>query len=388
MGGVAVIQVVGPSAPAVVSPFVRCKHPIDLENLPPNQIRLCQWADGNQVIDDALIAVRRDGTGEFVIELSLHGGPRIVQRSLLMLQRVGAKIVEPHDLLAQSCPAASALEQELLPLLLEAKTRAVTIWLAEMAGRLDGRVRGILSLLADGKIDLARENLAALSSAAVPAGRLIRGVRVVVVGGPNVGKSTLINSLAVREQAIVSDLPGTTRDWVEHPAAIDGAPFTFVDTAGIRETQDPIEQEAVRRTHQQASTADILLSVLDLSAPLESSPTVASHHPDTPAADSLTCLALVVANKSDLPPHVSWRAVLDRGTVPLCISAARMTGLGDLRARLILMAGLTAWRQSLVAPLTERQQDTCRAALSALDAGVEGTAVARLRNLLDPVSCG
>jgi len=390
MGGVAVIQVVGRSAPAVVSQFIRCKQPIDLENLPPDQIRLCRWADGEQLIDDALVAVRRDAAGEFVIEISVHGGPRIVQRSLLMLQRAGARIVEPLDLLAQSCRAASALEQEILPLLLEAKTRPVAAWLAEMAGRLEGRVRGILSLLECGEVDRARDDLGALSDAAAPAGRLVRGVRVVVVGGPNVGKSTLINSLAVREQAIVSDLPGTTRDWVEHPAAIDGGPFTFVDTAGIRETADPIEQEAVRRTYEQAATADILLVVHDLTAPVASDPAIAPPHPDMPAAASRTRPTLVVANKSDLPPHVSWKSVLDRGAGPPCVSAARMTGLEELKARLVLAAGLTGWRQSLTAPVTKRQEDACRAALSALQAGPDGPAEAagRLRNLLNPAPCG
>lgn len=390
MGGVAVIQVVGRQAPRLVSPFIRSKRPIDLENLPPDQLRLCQWADGDQIIDDAIVAVRRTPAGQWVIDISLHGGPRIVQRSLLMLQRAGARLVDPVDLLVECSHAAGPIEREILPLLLRARTRAVAAWLAEMANRLPERVRELLDLLAAGDLDSARQELAQLCSAAALVPKLLDGVRVVVTGGPNTGKSTLVNALAAREHAIVSDLPGTTRDWVEHPGTIDGIPFVFVDTAGIRDTHDPVEQEAIRRACQQASTADILLTVFDLTVPAPSDPTVALSEDLTERTDRPPPPVIPVANKSDRPPHPSWETVSVQGTRPLRISALRLVGLEALQEAMVRSAGLAGWRGWLVAPLTERQQLACRAALSALRERPSDprNAAGRLDELLDRPSSG
>ncbi len=346
----------------------------------PDEIRLCRWVDGDQAIDDALLAVRRNPNGRFVIDVSLHGGPRIVQRSLLMLQRAGARVVEPLELLNEGYPATDALEREILPLLLKAKTRAVAIWLAGMVRRLPERIREIQAGLTAGRVDWARQQLADLCRAGDRARILLNGVRVVVVGAPNTGKSSLINSLAGREQAIVSDAPGTTRDWVEHPGAIGGAPFTFVDTAGLRETTDRIEQEAIRRTHQQTSTADIILHVFDLTVPAPVNPPWLQASP--PADPAQRTPVIAVANKADLPPHRSWSAVIRDENHPLQVSALTSAGLADLNRALIEAADLTDWRQSLVAPVGERLISCCQAALSALTEGAgPQEAARRLENL-------
>ena len=135
MGGIAVIQVVGSRAPALVASFVKAKHSIDLEQMDAGQVRLGRWVDGGQTIDDALITVRHSPAGEAVVDISLHGGPRIVQRALSMLKRAGARIVEPIELIDRSWLTANAVERELLPALLRAKTRAVASWLARTSRR-------------------------------------------------------------------------------------------------------------------------------------------------------------------------------------------------------------------------------------------------------------
>jgi len=390
MGGVAVIQVVGSDAPRVVGKCLRSRRPLDLATMDPGEIRLCRWVNGDEVIDDALVTVRQDRGGPFIVEISLHGGPRIVQRALLMLQQAGARVVEPEELLDEACTAANAMEREILPLLLKAKTRAVAVWLAKLVQKLTDRIKALLDLIESGEETLARQELAALCQASEQAKKLLTGLRVVVVGAPNTGKSTLINSLAGREQAIVSELPGTTRDWVEHPTAIDGVPVVFVDTAGIHDATDPIEQEAIRRTHQQASVADIVLSVADLTIPFElgRSPYWMAGGDSGTSAHVPTVVA--VANKSDLPPHPSWQDVLSAETGPLRISALTSAGLNDLETTLVRMTGLTGWRQNLLAPVTPRQVECCRAALSALDARQADpqTASRWLKNLFEPETRG
>lgn len=389
MGGVAVIQVVGGGAPRVVAKCLRSRRPLDLGNMDPEEIRLCRWVDGEQVVDDALVAVRHGRGGQFVVDISLHGGPRIVQRALLMLQQAGARIVQPLEVLDEAHPGVAPVEREILPLLLKAKTHAVAVWLVDMVQRLPDRVRTILALLQAGQEAPAKQELAGLLQAGEQTKALLDGVRVVVVGAPNTGKSTLINSLAGREQAIVSDLPGTTRDWVEHPAAIDGIPVVFVDTAGIHDAKDPIEQEAIRRTHRQAATADLVLAVSDQTTPLQ-----VGHglHPmmagDSPSPARVPPVISVV-NKSDLPPHPSWQGVLTAEKGLLRISALTSAGLGDLEAKLVSTTGLTGWRQNLVAPVTPRQADCCRSALSVLEAGIEGLQAASrwLENLFGPTGC-
>lgn len=372
MGGVAVIQVVGRLAPGLVTQYLRARHPIDLQAMSPDEIRLCQWVDGEEVVDDALVAVRREPDGQLVIEISLHGGPRIVQRSLLMLQRAGARIVDPLDLLGAAFAAITQTEREILRLLIGAKTRAVALWLTEMIDRLPKEFRATLDLVETGRLDAARDALKNMMAAGERASRLLNGVRTVVVGRPNTGKSTLINSLAEREQAIVSDLPGTTRDWVEHPGAIDGIPFTFVDTAGIHDTSNPIEQEAIRRTHQQALAAEIILVVFDASVPHHSGSDLPWTPSNSPAEDRCPPPVVMVANKTDLPLHASWLSVFKAEPQILKVSATTRSGLGRLNQTLVEAADLTGWRQDLVAPVNKRQRELLQTALSALKQGSTG----------------
>jgi tRNA modification GTPase len=389
VGGVAVIQVVGPTAPAVVARLLRSRHPLDLEHLDPGEIRLCRWVDGDQTIDDALVAVRRSDRGEFVIDISLHGGPRIVQRSLLMLKHAGAAIVEPRELLGITCQPSNAIEGELLPLFLRAQTRAVAAWLGEVIRQFPHTLQRVLDHLAAHELDPARTELESLCAAEEKARFLLSGVRAVLIGGPNTGKSTLANALAGREQAIVSDTPGTTRDWVDHPGAITGAPFTFVDTAGLRDTADPIEQEAIRRTYVQVGTADLVLQVLDRSAPAPEDPTADRHTAWPPVKPGhLSPPTVLVLNKCDLPPHPGFPNVSawDRQKPMASVSAKTGEGLDRLRALLLQAVGLTNWRQDVVAPLTAQQKDRCQTALSVLKTKPPRPdhAMAALRSLLSP----
>jgi tRNA modification GTPase len=185
---------------------------------------------------------------------------------------------------------------------------------------------------------------------------LIEGLRVVLVGEPNVGKSTLANALTDRELAIVSDIPGTTRDFIEYPAAAEGLPLTIVDTAGVRDSSDALEQEAIRRTLQQVRSAEVLVRVLDASNPADTTPP-ATHE-------------IVVWNKADLksairnlfePEPQSRRPQ----SAILSISALTGQGLNDLRRRLLQVHALSDWH-NLKMCFTPHQVEIGQRTLSAL----------------------
>ena len=399
-GGIAVIQIVGPSAATLVSPFLRAKHTLDLARMEPGELRLCRLVDDEQVIDDALVTVRDTGDGRTVVDISLHGGGRIVQRALLMLKRAGARPVEPIELLRDTGGAANAAEHELLPLLLQAKTRPVASWLLRMADRLPAEVSSVIRAIRADDLPAACAALTALCGGSNKVRHLLDGVRVVLVGEPNVGKSTLANALAGREHAIVSEIPGTTRDWVDHAGAIEGVPFTFVDTAGIRPTTDPIEQEAVRRTHEQIRPAVIVVRVIDLSLP----PTVAdleainaelhgrrdrvsSQNEEQPPRDGTASPTLLVWNKSDLSAATGHEPLLaTAGDAGLRVSARTEAGLSDLRLALLGPVGLTGWQQGLLCAVTEAQVTACRQALSALSGSEPDTS--RAADLLQRLAAG
>lgn len=329
------VQVRGAGAPDLVAPLLQSSRPLNLNALPEDELRLCRLVDDGQVIDDVLVSVTR-GPGTSIIDLNLHGGPRVVQRALLALQRAGAEIV-PAAALGPAWPTRSKLERELLALLPSAGTRAVARWLLRLESRLQARLTEIRQALSAGEIAQAREQVQRLLEAHRPIRRVLSGVRVVLFGEPNVGKSTLANALAGSEEAIVSDVPGTTRDYTEHPGAVGGVPFTFVDTAGVRETADPLEQEAIRRTHAQLSRADIVLHIRDGSRP------PVSGEPVPPGA------SLTVLTKADLGIHAGW------GSEGLPVSARSGLGMESLRKRLLQMVELEEWEERLVGPVTDRQ---------------------------------
>lgn len=382
IGGIAVIQVAGPGADQVVGRFLwKGKTRLDLSRMPASELRLCRIADGDETIDDAIVCTRTSQAGEPVVDLNLHGGVRIVQRVLLMLQREGVRIAEPAALLDICWPAPTRLHADAYRLMAHVHTRRVARWLARLPDLLGPRIAAILAAIEADRTSDAISGLDGLLAGAGRAELLVSGVRAVLVGQPNSGKSTLANALAEREQAIVSDLPGTTRDWTEHPAAIDGVPVTFVDTAGIRPTSDPIEAEAIRRTSQQISQARILIRVIDGTQPPDRSDEALIRQPSRGAGEQISVLD--VYNKADLPVHPANELAV-RQPDAIQISARTGLGLERLRGRLLEAVAIGPGADETVAPFTAEQADACRRARDALSRApiTAGEATEWLQNLL------
>jgi len=267
----------------------------------PRRATLARLRDpeNGEVIDEALalwFPAPRSETGEDMAELQLHGGHAVVAAVLKALGRVeGLRLAEPGEFTRRAFDNGrldlTAVEglADLIAAETPAQRRQAFRQLKGLTGdRAEAWRRQIIEALAlvEARIDFSdeadvpeglvrpalhdarqlREEIAAALANSGHGERLRDGLTVAIAGPPNAGKSTLLNRLARREAAIVSPIPGTTRDVIEVHFNLDGFPVTLLDTAGIRESDDPVEQEGVRRARQRAETADLVLWVIDVSA--------------------------------------------------------------------------------------------------------------------------
>jgi len=274
--------------------------------------------DTGEAIDAGLLLVfraPRSYTGEDALEFQLHGSPAVMRRGLSALLKAGARLAEPGEFtlraylkgrldLAQAESVLALVEAESetarrqalrgLSRALSARIRAIEEplidLLAHIQATLDYPEEGVEPHRAKETIEAALRAIDALLKTA-RASRIAReGARLVILGPPNAGKSSLLNALLGYERAIVTPVPGTTRDYLEAPFELEGLPLKAVDTAGIRETDDPIEAAGVARALTLAEEADLVLWVVDQS------------EPNPPSPPELTQKQpILVASKSDLP---------------------------------------------------------------------------------------
>jgi len=313
----------------------------------PGHAMLETLRDQGEILDQAMVlwfSAPRTVTGEDVAELHLHGSRAVVEACFAALNRLGLRMAEPGEFTRRALfngkMDLSAVEglADLLAAETESQRRdairrqrgAIPRKLAAWRARLIEIAAGIeASIDYDGEDETVgaaeiahgldrplAEIDRALSIA--PAERLRDGIRVAIVGPPNAGKSTLLNALAGRDAAIVSDIAGTTRDLIECPVAIEGIPFLLVDTAGLRDTLDPIEAIGVARAQDELEFAQIRI---DLAADRDDDRTIAvsaKSDVETPRPDTLAISAR---------EHIGIKALQDR----LCQATKTMLpGTGEV----------------------------------------------------------
>lgn len=352
-GGVAIVRISGPLARQVLSEVFSPSHPSP--TLAPRHFYHGYLRDqSRQVTRDEVLAVFMPGphsyTGEDVAEIQCHGSPLVVRTIIDDLLGRGCRLAQPGEFTQRAFLSGriDLSQAEAVADLVKARsTGAMNIALAQMGGRLHREVQSyretVLELLTltELHIDFAEEEIdrpdlhqaRALGEnllsrietllAGFDQGRVLReGVSVLIVGRPNVGKSSLLNTLLGESRAIVSDIPGTTRDTLEEQIVIGDVPLRLVDTAGIRETFDPVEAEGVRRARERLSTADLVLLVVDGSQPLTGDDHLAM-------AACIGRRVIVVLSKSDLPPHIHDPAAFPGPLVRLSVHSG--DGLEQLR---------------------------------------------------------
>ena len=281
-----------------------------------------------KIVDEVLLTLMRapkSYTREDIVEINCHGGPLPLRETLQLTLRLGARLAQPGEFTKRAflngridlAQAESVLD------IVQAKTeKSLEMALGQLGGKLSKKIdllkRKMVNFLSylEAEIDFPDENIQPLSRKNKESrlkefltkldsllevgmtGKIYReGLKAVIVGKPNVGKSSLLNTLLQRERAIVSWSPGTTRDTIEEMINIKGFPLWIIDTAGLREVEDMVEKEALRRTHSRLQEANIILLMVDGSLPLNGED--ASIFKKIEAKKTL-----VVINKIDLPQRV------------------------------------------------------------------------------------
>jgi len=347
-GALGVIRISGPRAFDVVHTIATRRSAFEPRRATLTRIRAAAAATSGAPVDHVIVIcfpAPHSYTGEDVVELSAHGSPIVLRTIVHAAIAAGARLARPGeftlraflagrldlvqaeavaDLIAAATPLQARVAFDQLEGTLTRRIAALDGDLFDLIARLEASldfpdegyhfidagetrrrlhsvVEGITGLLADG-----------------PRGRLIRdGATVVLAGRPNVGKSSLFNALAGADRAIVTSVPGTTRDLITEPVDVNGIALTLVDTAGARDARDIVEREGVARGQQARGVADLILVILDRSEPLTSDDR-------TLLAETSSTRRLIVANKSDLPPAIDIEGSLD-------VSAATSEGLDRLR---------------------------------------------------------
>ncbi|RRR74308.1 MAG: tRNA uridine-5-carboxymethylaminomethyl(34) synthesis GTPase MnmE [Candidatus Viridilinea halotolerans] len=402
-GGLAVVRLSGREALALANAIFRPLRPGPLR---PFRLRYGQIVDPatQQRVDEALIAFMRaprSFTREDVVELSLHGGIMPAQTTLRLCLAAGARLARPGEFTLRAfLNGRIDLSQAEATLdVMRAQTEAaLTLAQAQLGGWLAQEVRAARSALLAAlayltvMVDFPEDEVAAedigpalhhglatvtklLQSA--DQGLLYRqGARLALVGRPNVGKSSLLNALLRSNRAIVTPIPGTTRDTLEERANLTGIPVVLTDTAGIHASPDPVERLGIERTHAALAQADLALFVLDATSPLT---------PDDHAIAQLIGAkpCIVVWNKVDgaevqpaspplaSPPLASPPPV---SAPPQFISARTGQGLEPLVAAITqtLLGGVPPAADSAHLVSNPRHQDALRRAQAYLGAALEG----------------
>lgn len=394
-GAVAIVRLSGPEAHRIARAIWRPLGRRAQSGLAQGHLGLGELRDPARgtVIDRAMavfFAAPRSLTGEHVAELHCHGGTYLVRRVLGLAIAAGARFAEPGEFTRRAflngridLTAAEAIRD-----LVEARgERALTLAIVQLGGALAARVEGlraqVISIRAhlEAAIDFADEDLslpspdqiaasiAALSSdvailhASFDRGRLMReGIRVAIVGRPNAGKSSVLNLMLGVERAIVTPIPGTTRDVIEDSIELGGYAVVLQDTAGVRDSADQVEQIGIERALARAHDADLLIAVFDSSAGMTAEDfRVAALTKGRPS--------VALLNKCDLPAVIAERDLRERGIAGPIVrfSALEAIGLDALRKEIIeLIETATGDNDGDVAISRVRHREALAGAIEAL----------------------
>lgn len=398
-GGIGIVRLSGPDAANILERLFVPASPLPTGRPQPRALHYGHIVDPatGQVVDEVLAAhmpAPATYTRQDVVEIDGHGGIVALRRILGLCLRHGARLAEAGEFTARAFLNGRldlAQAEAVLDVVRSRTEVSLQAAVDQLAGRLSDQLRPLRARLVDAlayteaTLDFAEDEIPpqdigqALAEAAAGLERLLaeaergivyrQGVRVAIVGRPNVGKSSLLNRLLRTNRAIVTDVPGTTRDTLEETLNLRGIPVVLVDTAGIQaEPDDPVERLGVERSRAALAQADLALLVVDTSQPL------------TDADRAIAGLvrgrpAIVVLNKVDLPAHAELGG--DASLPAVRVSALSGQGLDALEEALVetvLSGGVTASEAPMVTnprhkEALERALDHVRAAGAAHDRG-------------------
>ena len=411
VGAIAVIRLSGKEAITICNKVFKGK---DLTRQESHTIHFGTIRDGDTVIDEVLVSLfvaPKSYTKENVVEISTHGSGYIVSEVIKLLLKNGARLAQPGEFtkrafvngkfdLAQAEAVADLIHSES-----EAAHRAA---MNQMRGGFSGKIKALreqlihFASMIELELDFVEEDVEFASRddlrklindlqkvigdliASFALGNVIKtGIPTVIAGKPNAGKSTLLNTLLNEEKAIVSDIPGTTRDFIEDEINIEGVPFRFIDTAGIREATDKIEALGVERTHAQMQKASLIIYLFDLGQE-----TMTEIQRDINKLENLGVPFIKVGNKLDQAQPELLEQLQDRDII--FISASEKQHIEDLKTKILNAVNIDQFKTGNTMVTNIRHYDslvnTQKAlddVLHAVDAGMTGDLLALdIRNSL------
>lgn len=382
--GIGIVRVSGPQAPQIAQAICQVA-------LPPRQACYLPFVGpDNSVLDQGialLFAAPHSFTGEHVLELQGHGGPVVLDMIMQRVLQLGARAARPGEFSERAflndkldLAQAEAIS-DLIDSSSEAAARAAV---RSMSGDFSAHVALIqeeliaLRVWLEAALDFSEEDIDFLAEPALQeravklvdefdkllaraeqGQRLRDGLTVVIAGVTNAGKSSLLNALSGSDTAIVTDIEGTTRDVLREQINIDGVPLHVVDTAGLRDSEDPVEQEGIRRARAQMASADHVLIIIDAQRPLL---------PELQLTESVP--RTVILNKRDAVDESTLAGLQRQFGASLCVSAKTADGIDELKLHLLSLAGYDSAVEGVYSA-RRRHLDALYQARTATDAALQ-----------------
>ena len=412
-GAIAVIRVSGPEAITISEGLFKSIHNKKLNTQPTHSIHLGNIVDGSRVLDEVLISLFRNPqsyTGEDVVEISCHGSHYIQNEILQLFIRKGCRAAAPGEFTLRAFLQGKmdlSQAEAVADLIASDSAAAHQIALQQMRGGFSSEIKALraqllnFASLIELELDFSEEDVAFADRQQFEAllkrikdvlkylidsfsmGNVIKnGVPISIVGAPNVGKSTLLNALLNEDKAIVSNIAGTTRDAIEDELIIEGVKFRFIDTAGIRQTDDTVESIGIEKTFEKMAQSQVILQLVDVSSisktnsaePLNAMQVTKDKHPDTEC--------LLVLNKMDLA-NADEVVALFSNLQPIALSAKTGAGVEVLKSKLLSLVQTGKLRNNDTIITNARHYDALGEALKSiqnvqagLDAGLSGDLMA------------
>jgi tRNA modification GTPase len=360
-GGIAVVRVSGPLVQTISQTLLK-------KNLSPRHATLSYFFDDqDQIIDEGiaiLFSTPHSFTGEDVLELQGHGGPIVVDSLVRYIIQLGARLAKPGEFSERAFlnNKLDLTQAEAIADLINASSeQAARSAMRSLQGEFSKKIQSLVNTLiqlrmyieaafdfADEEINFINEKeinvhliqllseLTHIQKEATQGSILREGIQMVIAGVPNVGKSSLINALSGKDIAIVTDIPGTTRDILREYISIDGIPLHIIDTAGLRESTDYVEQEGIKRARAEIERADFILFVIDANDAI----------PNISILNMTEARVIYIRNKIDLiqeNPDIS----IQNGKTIISLSAKRNQGIDLLKNHIKSVLGLQTMNEGI-----------------------------------------
>ena len=392
-GAIAVLRVSGPKAISVSNTLFKSIHDKNLLNQPTHTIHLGHIVDGDRVLDEVLVSIYKNPqsyTGEDVVEISCHGSSYIQQEILQLFIRNGCRSANPGEFTLRAFLNGKmdlSQAEAVADLIASDSAAAHQIAMQQMRGGFSSEIKKLreellnFASLIELELDFSEEDVEFADRRqfedllqrivkvlkylidSFSTGNVIKnGVPISIIGAPNVGKSTLLNALLNEDKAIVSNIAGTTRDAIEDELIIEGIKFRFIDTAGIRQTDDTVESIGIKKTFAKMAESQVIIQLIDASVISKSNAADVLYSVAYTKAQYPEKEALVVLNKMDLADKVLVSKVFSE-LEPLHMSAKTGEGVEALKTQLLDMVHMGKLQNNDTIITNARHYDALRLAL-------------------------